>query len=384
MSEQNLSFFSEIKRIKTQIGLPKIYRYLAVIKRLDKTVTGSGFSVNEEQSIMGAMGEAIERYCASIEPNTKKEAEDKIEKIQINSITRASTKYDYVSKRKWTEVQELTSLEEKLVPIELVYLYKVNYPPIRDIISTGLAAYITLEGAVTRGLCECIERDAFMLFWMLSQINFKVNIHTIDKGEIKILINKAYNSGLELEVYDISTEFEVPVILTITKKRGKEGFYISCAANFDYDMAIKKSLEEGLGGYSVYSEATLVHNHPIPDDLSKVKNLSERPIYYLNKNQDELLSDIIERSGIPIQPKNYNDIRKEKPTLNKVIRLLNKNKINVYFKDLTTPDVCKLGYKVARVITPELAFLPIGEPMLYCNRLIQKSQELDRNYSSEE
>lgn len=332
---------------------------------------------------MASIGEAIERYCASIEPEPERINCNSIKEFNIQRITRASLKYDQEPRRKWTVVQEVGSLKKVLVPRELVYLLNTDYPPIRDIISTGLATYSTLNGAIIRGLCECIERDAFILFWMLSCINFKIDNNTIDQKEIKILLNKAQNSGLQVELYDISTEFGVPVILTVTRKKGKEGFYLSCAANFDYDEAIRKSLEEGLGGYSVYTEATLLHKMSIPPNLNKIKNLSERPIYYLNNNKDRLLRNIIERSNAYGILKNYKCIKKKQSSLEQVIEALNNQNINVFFKDITTSDVKELGFRVVRVITPELAFLPIGKPMLYCNRLIQKAEELNRELNLE-
>lgn len=386
MIDKRLSFFYKVKSIETQVGLPKLYRYLSIIKRGGNLTTGSGFSIYKENAIIASMGEAVERYCASIKPlniYTEIKMNNTIEKININSITRATKDNDNTPNREWVEVTNIISRKKVLVPCEMVYLCETQYIPIRDIISTGLATYSTIKGAITSGLCECIERDAFVLFWMLSYGRFKIDTDTIDQEEIRILLNKAYNSGLKIDVYDISTEFGVPVILTITKKAGLDGFYIACAANFDYNNAIRKALEEGLGGYSVYVESTLLHNKPIPNNLNNIKNLSERPIYYLNNKVNHLLDNIIERSEMYTNTKHYNDIKKEKPNLEQVVNNLNNNNINVYYKDLTTVDVTDIGFKVVRVITPELVFLPTGSPMLCCDRLLQIAKKLDRNLNME-
>lgn len=45
MNFNGLGFFDEVRTIETQAGLPKLNRHLAVIKRLDNTITGSGFSI---------------------------------------------------------------------------------------------------------------------------------------------------------------------------------------------------------------------------------------------------------------------------------------------------------------------------------------------------
>jgi len=332
------------------------------------------------------MGETIERYCASIKSVNSQnicQKSNMVNKINIDSITRASTKFDNIPNREWSVVEDVLSKEKVLIPSEMVYLNKTNYPPIRDIISTGLAAFSTLQGAIIHGLCECIERDAFVLFWMLGYGRFKIDINTIEEIEIKILLNKAYHAGLKVDIYDISTEFDVPVILTIIKKENSDGFYVACAANFNYGKAIRKALEEGLGGYSIYVEATLLHNIPIPDSLENPKDLSERPIYYLNNKKDYLLDSLIKCSGMLMNVKKYPSIEKEEPRLEQVINRIRERNINVFFKDLTTTDVREIGFKVVRVIMPELAFLSTGSPMLHCERLTQKSRELNRKINME-
>src|SRR5699024_9408370 len=178
----------------------------------------------------------IERYCASIKSVNSQnicQKSNMVNKINIDSITRASTKFDNIPNREWSVVEDVLSKEKVLIPSEMVYLNKTNYPPIRDIISTGLAAFSTLQGAIIHGLCECIERDAFVLIWMLGYRRIKININTIEEIEIKILLNKAYHAGLKVDIYDISTEFDVPVILKIIKKENSDGFYVACAANFN-------------------------------------------------------------------------------------------------------------------------------------------------------
>lgn len=379
------TFFEKINVIDTQIGLPKIYRHLAVIKRSNKTVTGSGFSINEKNSRMSSMGEAVERYCASIKLEGESGLHEfsDLEKIEIKDITRASYLNDYNPKREWVKVKELSSEKEILLPSEMVYLSQPNYEPIRDIISTGLATYTTTQGAIERGLCECIERDAFIQFWMLSRLNFKIGTNEIKDPEIKVLFDKGAQSGLKIEIYDISTEFEVPVILTIIKKTGVSGFYLSCAANFDYDKAIKKSLEEGLGGYSVYIESTLVHQKNVPLSIDNIHDLSERPIYYLNQKKDYLLDKILARERNSKKIINYSQCYRQKTNLEQVLFNFKKKDIKVYYKEITTPDVQEVGFRVVRVVVPKLAFLPVKEPMILCKRLKNKSIDLGRNYNLE-
>ncbi|GIP64587.1 hypothetical protein J32TS6_31420 [Virgibacillus pantothenticus] len=159
--------------------------------------------------------------------------------------------------------------------------------------------------------------------------------------------------------------------------------YSSLEAKYNDCKAIIKSLEEGFGGYSVYIEAILIHKKEIPSKPYQIKSLSDRPIYYLNNNKDFLLQQIINNSRNNNTVKIYNELNTLNTNLDKVIKTLKTYDISIYFKELTTPDVFEAGFNVVRVIVPKLCYLPIGEPVIYCNRLKQKSLEYNREYNLE-
>lgn len=182
------NFFGTIKKIEGEAYSPRIYRYLSLIKKNNFTFSGTGISIDESKAILASMGEAVERYCANI--IQKEEIDKNATLLNVNEVTRATQKYDFIKEREWVLVKELKTEKIYQAPLEMVYLTKTNYEPLRDIISTGLASYSSIEGAIERGVYECIERDAFVLFWMLSHVNFQLDISSSSDPEIKILQKK--------------------------------------------------------------------------------------------------------------------------------------------------------------------------------------------------
>ncbi|OFL47462.1 hypothetical protein HMPREF2767_02690 [Nosocomiicoccus sp. HMSC067E10] len=377
------NFFGTIKKIEGEAYSPRIYRYLSLIKKNNFTFSGTGISIDESKAILASMGEAVERYCANI--IQKEEIDKNATLLNVNEVTRATQKYDFIKEREWVLVKELKTEKIYQAPLEMVYLTKTNYEPLRDIISTGLASYSSIEGAIERGVYECIERDAFVLFWMLSHVNFQLDISSSSDPEIKILQKKIMLSGLNVKIFDISTEFGVKVIMTVLNRNGNKGFYISCAADINTNTAIKKSITEGLGGYAIYTEAPLLYKKNIPNNLKEIKDLEERPLYYLHHDTEDILEKILSRNSNAYKVVDINDTYEESfDTFEEVINKLYEHNYKIYYKDLTTKDVRKLGFSVVRVLIPKLTFLPVNKPMIISERLNKLSKEYKRKLNMEE
>ncbi|MFY3790332.1 YcaO-like family protein [Ureibacillus sp. MALMAid1270] len=384
---------SHLRKIDVKPGLPQIIRYLAVINsnRLrGGMITGSGFSIDHTSSKMAAIGEAVERYCANIEnQKTVLGSYEEFEGYAMDpmKITRLTdeqysrnpnlNKVTTKSILEWCNGVDLISGETVLIPKELIYLTN-NQKPIRDIISTGLACSDTKEDAISRGLLECIERDAFVLFWMLGIVNFKIDFTDINNQDICKLISLAKHSDLQIELYDISQEFSVTTILSVIRKKDVKGFYLGCAAHYQYSKAILNSIKEGLGGYSVFYEYLNYYDFNYPSKMEEIETLDDHALYYISGQADWVLEGLLP-STLPI--KLANELLDKQTTLDITLDKLNEQEYIPYAVDLTTIDVKSIGLNVMRVVVPALAFLPVGEPMLNCPRLHQKKALSNKEFN---
>ena len=150
------------------------------VKAQERASAGKGMT--EEEAIRGAIGEAIERYCASHFDQSAVSisrwqqdaaiAPSEFVLYSASQYERTTLRYhrwDPKDEVTWVAAYELPSRSAVLVPASLIYL---QFPQQRaaDVFtpatSNGLAAGPTLEYAILHGLYECIERDAFLVTWM--------------------------------------------------------------------------------------------------------------------------------------------------------------------------------------------------------------------------
>lgn len=392
ISHKRGGLVTHLRKIDVKPGLPQISRYLSVIKNFNgEVITGSGFSLTTSNAKKSAIGEAVERYCSQIVGNDIVEAnftelENALDPLKITKPTDEQYRVqphlrnvNHITKLEWVKGVNIFNGQNVWIPKELVYLTKNKYRPLRDIISTGLACGKNRKQSQIKALLECIERDAFVLFWMLGIVNFEIDSKCVDNSTISELISLGNHSGLEIKLYDITQEFGAPTVLALIRRKGTKGFYFGCASSLNYESAIISSLEEGLGGYSVFWEYIHFHELEVPKHIDQITTLDDHALYYLDGNRDGILEDLFTSN---LSVKNINSLLKEKSLkYEDLLSSLEKFGHIPYVIDLTTPDSAQVNLFVSRVVIPSLAFLPIGEPFLNCPRLYKKKQNLNRNFN---
>lgn len=161
----------------------------------DKTERGScGKGVTEEDAMLGALGEAVERYCAS-HPSmqgTRRaplshltgEAIPPVDFVLYSETQYARRDFPYrpwqpQDELLWTQMKELGSNASPWVPSAFAYLNSPSDQP-QDFLfpanSSGFAAGPDLNWAIRRAVLELLERDAFIVTWLnrlpVPEINF--------------------------------------------------------------------------------------------------------------------------------------------------------------------------------------------------------------------
>lgn len=123
---------------------------------------------------------------------------------------------------KWIEGYDLIQERSVLVPLEAVVLSDQKCPTRYWQSTDGLASGNILWEAVMHGLCERIERDALAL-WSLRNDVF-IESQCVETGGIVDptlveLIRRIDQSGLQLRLFDITSDVAVPVFqATISQK----------------------------------------------------------------------------------------------------------------------------------------------------------------------
>ena len=118
----------------------------------------------------------------------------------------------------WTEGRDLLSGDGVVVPYELVHMnFTLPLPPSSGAwlqSSNGLASGNHRLEALVHALCEVIERDAMSLFHVrgaASRQGLRVALDTVDDPDSRSLLRKLDDAGVEVGVWDVTSDIGVPV-----------------------------------------------------------------------------------------------------------------------------------------------------------------------------
>jgi ribosomal protein S12 methylthiotransferase accessory factor len=222
---------------------PKIWHLSATLNPADARVeidpedgdTGEiagGSSLDLDRALVKLAGESVERYATTRNVGDKskdlKSWNDlmnsglrALDPVEISISNELKPKYRRSEKVVWLEGFELQSWETTYIPEQLIFVPHIfieGESVWRAPISTGAAAYSSIEGALYAGLCEVIERDAFQVAWLRQ---LKLTYMDIPKGKtpahqllIKLLkLSKRYQ--LRCELYRIPCSLPLTVCMAI-------------------------------------------------------------------------------------------------------------------------------------------------------------------------
>ena len=384
-----------VRRVPVPPGEPAIESY--VVEREDFAPLtdgrampheegGCGFS--REAALVATYGEAIERYCGclyrqdafrtasyvDLAESTAESAIDPTDVVNFSPQQRASMAgsadlYDPGDELSWTVGQHLESGAETYVPAQLVYLsYPTDAEPfVRNPISTGLAAGSTPAMAIRNGLCELIERDAFMI-WYLTETELPI----VDLGtappRLRRLADRVTGHGLELTVLDATTDLGVPVAITVVVDRsGGPAVTVAAAADPDATTAITGALEE-----AVQTRLWGIHNIDsmgrsaadlTPDEIT---SFEDRGLFW---SVEERIADLdfwIESSrSTTVGEFQADEFAAADLEAADLVEQVTAAGHDCYAVDVTTRDVDALGFTVQRVVAPRLQPLYLLERLRY-------------------
>jgi len=363
----------------------------------DRASAGKG--VTEEAAIRGAIGEAIERYCAShVDPTAT------IVSPWFPISDRAVAPTDFVlysasqyEQRKiqyhrwdpkdevtWVAARELPSDRLVYVPASLVYL---QFPRqrVEDIFtpatSNGLAAGPTLDHAILHGLYECMERDAFLVTWMARLPAPEI---LFDEGpSLANSIRAHYKRfACDLRVFRMCTDLEVHVMMAVALDRTGHGpaIVVGLGCHACPEDALTRAMLEICqvhpGEARRYRERPPGERLKRPEDIKGLEDhsawasLPERLgdfSFLIDSRRTERLEDLPDYST-----------GNTSLDLEHCIGTLQRAGSRVLYVDLTTSDVAGYGIHVARGLATGLQPIHFGwgEERLGGTRLFELPRKL--------
>jgi ribosomal protein S12 methylthiotransferase accessory factor len=137
----------------------------------------------------------------------------------------------------WVEGRDLFDGTPTLTPYEVVHAdSRMSGPPMSGALAmstNGLASGARFPDAVRHALCELIERDATSLWrWRLpaEQDARRLDLATVDDTSVRAAIERLTAAGLDVGVWDISTDLGVAAFYCLVADRTGEIGHIGVGA----------------------------------------------------------------------------------------------------------------------------------------------------------
>lgn len=344
-----------------------------------KTISASGAGDSAEAALAAAIGEAAERQCSStfdrdemVLGSFEELAGDAVPPDTLRLFSREQTErfapggpvyFDERSRIRWVWGYSLTERCPRLVPASLVYL---NFRALEgeanigENASTGLAAGATREEAILSGLLETIERDAYMLAWMHRQPGRRLDV---DDGDLQDVLKRrlfADRPGVDVKLFDLTTDVPVPVVYTIMRRRAELG-PVPCqglASRVAPRRAVRKSLHEAAQNFPFIRGLMAAEKDWWPaEDFSNVTTFDYHFLTYLKRPElvppaldfFDACEDRVALSAVP-----DHSTGRVLGDIEYCVRSLARAGYETIAVDITTPDIADVGLSVVRVVVPGL------------------------------
>ncbi len=340
---KKINLFSYIRRIHIKEG-SSLYLFEA---KLNNGITAYGTSYQSKKlAKIKCLWELMERLSVNI--NDRK------------SITYASIKYlqkrrknilnHYIyakqskdKKLRWVTGYDAQQKKLILIPADLIYSAYCDKNNLSSIIAlNGTAGGIDYTTALLYGIYELVERDAFMTIFYNKIMVPRVDLSHANK--IILRIGKMlHKQKLELLLYNFTHDLQIPTFLSVIVDISGNSVYFSSGlkSNLNADKAMIGAVEEALTERMVKTNlinkrsSSTIHKYP---PLTK-KELLRR--FYLYEQTTQSLS---------IHSRDFNS----KKSLTFIIKKLKKEKMRLFYKDISLDLLKNKNCFIYKVIIPEL------------------------------
>jgi ribosomal protein S12 methylthiotransferase accessory factor len=348
-------------------------------KQSERMTAGKGET--EREAMLGAIGEALERYCSyqhdasAVFTATAAElgaaAIRPADFVLYSDRQYATPGFNYARPGDetpigWIRAVELPNRTEAFAPSSLIHLYfdvagpnGFFCPPT----SNGLAAGPSLNAAILGGLYELIERDAFLVCWMNRLPARRVDDSSL--GGVAASITAHYaRFGVEAHVFDITTDIPVTAMMALAVDRSGDGpaVVVGLGCHLKPAVALTKALME-VCQVRPSQSLKFAKDHPAESikRYQDVKTLEDHASFagisahlhefdfLLSQGHSWALADVPDRSS--------GDTSIDLET---VIHALRAAGCRVGYVDLTTPDVAPYDVRVVRAIATGLQPIHFG------------------------
>ncbi|MGP4102629.1 YcaO-like family protein [Nonomuraea sp. KM90] len=364
-------------------GMPDDYRCLiaevADTRRIgvwlaDQIAAGTSFG-DDEQARLGAIGEAVERYCGNNIPElTRASAADlgdlpHLGPADLPGFAAGQYGEPGFPYRPWREDEPILwarGTDGTLVPGSWTYLNwhqgpRRGEPRHHHLNYAGIACGVGLEDAARRALLEVVERDAVTLWWHLGLPARAIRVSSVPG------LSAAWSgSRLELHLVEVPCEFGVPVVAALAydpelripaagfacRSDPAEACHKAAQEAVQVWIAARGLLEEDGPAFDAMRRGVLARHAYLPwradrryldaagEGFSQVRDLAAQAQVWLDERLHDRLTRFTDLPAVDVA-----EVAGVEPRL---------DGHRVVTVDLTTCDIAETPLRVARVVVSGL------------------------------
>lgn len=335
-----------------------------------KGSTGGGTGKDIREAMIPALGELLERYSFSTW-NTKHMIRGSFEQLKDKGAVTPTT-FTFYSKRQladkayyrsivspetemdWIPAQTLEDKTKRLVPAQLAYMFysraNQDEPVFWVTTSNGAAAGVSFDMAAYRALCEAIERDAFLVFWLNKIPPPQIDLNTITIPAVREALEMFDQNGINFYILDVTTDISIPTFVgLIVDKDGPKPVCVSAVCDFDVQGALSKLAQEALKFLHFGA-----HKETIPIKAEDVTGIDERQLFW---SQGDSFEEILFLTEGVVRP--YDTIEQFPDEdfsvrLRRLRDIFTHKQYMCFFVDVTAQEARQAGLTVIRAIAPDL------------------------------
>lgn len=359
-------FYDEPKFFKYSAALNFSPKFSDGLKVTDISSSGSSFT-SEKEALLKCLVEAMERLNVYFfyKKNVVFSSRNKLDKDSMMlSYFNEDDSLNYIPLG-WINGHSLTDDKSVFIPAQLSYLnfgHTYKEPILNPYITTGAACGLNHESILLNGIYEVVERDAFMTIYLNKISVPRIDLDNITDPDIKSIIQSCERYKLDLYVFNITTDLDIPVFMSVIIDKTGYGPLVTVGlkSSFDIKKAIIGSIGEALSVRTwlrneIYRKKTNDF-HINPDSI---RNLKRRGLYwtpqYMIENLDFLLKSLLIEKTIKTYSKD------KKSELQELIDRLAKKGHEIFYTDITHDIFAKINFRIYWVIIPSLHPLYLDE-----------------------
>ena len=225
--------------------------------------------------------------------------------------------------------------------------------------SSGVAAHWSRERALLSAVLELVERDAFMIHWLLRHPPPRLDGDELGSPGNDVIAG-IRSAGYDVELVDLSLDLRLPVVAAFGLRDDgqKPALLVGAGCALEPRAAARKALAELGGAVFSWVDRPWRPAPPMqPDEVCRLEDHGAAYAHPLWRDRAAFLWSAEETRRLDEMPRLPAGEEAVSP-LAALVEELRRHHLELIAVDLTTPDVSSSGLHVVRAVVPGLQ--PIG------------------------